>query len=156
VTAHAVLLSPAWRSALASWLDHLQAIDGMAGNTLDAYRTDVLGFLSFLQIHHGESQGIGPLARVTVADMRAWMAHERGPWSGPRSLARGLSSVKGFMRWLADREGFDPTAVLATRAPKFRKPSSPARSPWMRRRRCSTRSRRRRPNRGSPRATPPW
>jgi integrase/recombinase XerC len=121
VTAHAVLLSPAWRSALASWLDHLQAIDGMAGNTLDAYRTDVLGFLSFLQIHHGESQGIGPLARVTVADMRAWMAHERGRGLAPRSLARGLSSVKGFMRWLADREGFDPTAVLATRAPKFRK-----------------------------------
>jgi integrase/recombinase XerC len=27
--------------------------------------------------------------------------------------------VKGFIRWLADREGFDPTAVLSVRAPKY-------------------------------------
>jgi integrase/recombinase XerC len=53
--------------------------------------------------------------------MRAWMAAERGDGVGARSLARKLSAVKSFYRWLAERDGFDPTAVLATRAPKFRK-----------------------------------
>jgi integrase/recombinase XerC len=38
-----------------------------------------------------------------------------------RSLARALSAVKGFTRWLAEREGFDPTAILAARSPKFRR-----------------------------------
>jgi len=49
------------------------------------------------------------------------MAHERGRGVGARSLARQLSAVKTFYRWLADREGFEPTAVLLTRAPKFQK-----------------------------------
>jgi integrase/recombinase XerC len=53
--------------------------------------------------------------------MRAWMAHERGRGVSARSLARALSAVKGFARWGAEREGFDPTAILATRAPKFRR-----------------------------------
>jgi len=30
-----------------------------------------------------------------------------------------LSAVKSFYRWLANREGFEPTAVLSTRSPKF-------------------------------------
>ncbi len=51
--------------------------------------------------------------------MRAWMAHERSRGLSARSLARALSAVKSFYRWLAEREGFDTTAVLSARAPKF-------------------------------------
>ncbi len=118
--AAALSLSPAQRDALARWLDHLRAIDGAAERTVEAYRADVLAFLAFLQMHHGEPAGLGALSRLTVQDMRSWMAHERGRGLAARSLARALSSVKGFMRWLADREGVDPTAVLSARAPKFR------------------------------------
>ncbi len=53
--------------------------------------------------------------------MRAWMAHERGRGVSARSLARSLSAVKSFYRWLAEREGFDPTAVLSVRSPKFQR-----------------------------------
>lgn len=119
--AAALSISPAQRDALAGWLAHLRAIDGAADRTLEAYRTDVLGFLAFLTLHHGEPEGLGPLSRITVADMRAWMAHERGRGLAARSLARALSSVKSFMRWLSDRQGFEATAVLSTRSPKFQK-----------------------------------
>ncbi|MCB2124607.1 MAG: tyrosine recombinase XerC [Rhodobacteraceae bacterium] len=114
-------LSPALRSALSGWLDHLAALDGAAANTVKAYRTDVTGFLAFLAQHHGESLGPARLARASQADMRSWMAHERGRGTSARSLARALSAVKGFTRWLAEREGFEPTAVLAARSPKFRR-----------------------------------
>jgi integrase/recombinase XerC len=49
------------------------------------------------------------------------MARTRAGGLSPRSLARKLSAVKSFYRWLAEREGFEPTAVLSTRAPKFTK-----------------------------------
>lgn len=49
------------------------------------------------------------------------MARMRGAGIGSRSLARKLSAVKSFYRWLAEREGFEPTAVLSARAPKFEK-----------------------------------
>lgn len=106
---------------MSSWLDHQRALAGAANNTVAAYQTDVLGFLAFMTMHSGDAQGLAPIARVSVRDMRAWMAHERGRGVGARSLARSLSAVKSFYRWLAEREGFEPTAVLSTRAPKFQR-----------------------------------
>ncbi|MEZ5778947.1 MAG: tyrosine recombinase XerC [Paracoccaceae bacterium] len=114
-------LSPALRDALAGWLDRLSAIDDAAANTVKAYRADVTGFLSFLANHHAESLGSARLARTTQGDIRAWMAHERWRGTSARSLARALSAVKSFARWLAEREGFDPTAILAARSPKFQR-----------------------------------
>jgi len=99
----------------------MRALDGAADNTLTAYRADVLGFLAFLTRHFGDATGIAPITRITISDMRAWMAFERGRGVAARSLARSLSAVKSFVKWLAEREGFDPTAVLATRSPKFHK-----------------------------------
>lgn len=115
------MLSPALTRSLDDWLVHARAIDGASGNTIKAYQADVLGFLGFMAQHHGDQQGLGPISRLTVSDMRAWMAHERGRGVSARSLARSLSAVKTFYRWLSEREGFEPTAVLSTRAPKFQK-----------------------------------
>ena len=115
------LISPACRDALQHWLDSLGALAGRSENTQSAYRGDVTEFLSFMTLHHSERQGLAALARITVADMRAWMADQRSSGVGARSLARKLSAVKSFYRWLSEREGFEPTAVLSTRAPKFTK-----------------------------------
>ena len=113
------LISPAARDALQSWLESQSALRGSSQNTLDAYRRDVVDFLSFITVHKGEPQGLKALERVTVSDMRAWMAQTRGDGIAARSMARKLSSVKSFFRWLAERQGFDPSAVLSTRSPKF-------------------------------------
>ncbi len=115
------MISPALSDTLAHWLDHQRAMNAASENTLSAYQRDLLSFLDFMSQHHGEAQGLGPIARITTSDMRAWMAHERGRGVAARSLARSLSAVKSFYRWLSEREGFEATAVLATRSPKFRK-----------------------------------
>lgn len=115
------LISPACRDALQRWLNGQRALEGAADNTITAYQGDLTEFLSFMTLHHGAPQGLGALERITVADMRAWMAQMRGTGVGARSLARKLSAVKSFYRWLAEREGFEPTAVLSTRSPKFQK-----------------------------------
>ena len=115
------LLTPGLSDALNNWLQGLSAIKGRSANTQTAYRADVLGFLAFMQGHHGTGFGTAALGKLTQSDMRAWMAHERGRGVAARSLARALSSVKGFVRWLAERDGFDPTAVLATRSPGYRR-----------------------------------
>lgn len=113
------LISPACRDALQLWLDSLGALAGRSENTKTAYSGDVTEFLTFMTLHHSERQGLAALARITVSDMRAWMADQRASGVGARSLARKLSAVKSFYRWLSEREGFEPTAVLSTRAPKF-------------------------------------
>jgi len=114
-------ISPAASDALGRWLTSQKALNDISDNTGKAYQADVLGFLGFIGGHFGESSGLGPLKTLKIRDMRAWMAHERGRGVSARSLARSLSAVKTFMRWLAEKEGFDPTAVLATRSPKFKR-----------------------------------
>lgn len=112
-------ISPAARDAVQTWLDTAQAKDGLSAATADAYRHDVYGFVAFMTMHHAAPQGLGALASVSVGDMRAWMAHMRGRDLSARATARHLSAVKSFYRWIARREGFNPAAVLATRAPRF-------------------------------------
>jgi len=114
-------LTSATRDALETWVAHLSALDGAAENTLRAYRADVLAWLDFLAEHLGGAPAPAALARATQSDMRAFMAHERGRGLGARSLARRLSSVRNFARWLGSRTGDEATAVLATRGPKFRR-----------------------------------
>ncbi|SMC51067.1 tyrosine recombinase XerC [Primorskyibacter flagellatus] len=114
-------LSPAARDALEDWLSAQKSLQGAAANTLTAYAADVRDFLVFLTFHQGGPQGLAPLTRISISEMRSWMAGLRAEDVGARSVARKLSAVKSFYRWLGEREGFEPTAVLSTRAPKFEK-----------------------------------
>lgn len=119
--AEASFISPAARDALESWLTHERALNGAAETTIVAYNRDVAGFMSFMTGYRGEPQGLGALSDIAIRDMRAWMASERSRGVASRSLARALSAVKSFYRWLATKHGVEPTAVLAARAPKFQK-----------------------------------
>ena len=114
-------LAPALGAALAQWLAQLQALEGAAQNTVEAYRRDVSRYLKFLSAHQGGAEGIAAVARTTHTDLRAWMAEERSRGLSARSLARALSAVKGFTAWAADRTGADATTVLSARGPKYRR-----------------------------------
>ncbi len=100
------------------WLEAAQ-VAGKSGKTLEAYRRDLSGFLGFLTSYKGGDIGLRSLAIIDVTDMRAWMAHERGRGLSARSLARALSAVKGFYRWLNEAEGVDNPAVASMRGPKM-------------------------------------
>ncbi|MGB7319605.1 MAG: tyrosine recombinase XerC [Planktotalea sp.] len=115
------LISPQARDALQHWLETQKSLKGASENTIKAYNADTVDFIAFMAEYTGETQGLAALSRITTRDMRAWMAATRSTDVGARSLARKLSSVKSFYRWLAEREGFEPTAVLTIRAPKFQK-----------------------------------
>lgn len=109
------------RDALAGWLRHLRALDGAAEKTVTAYARDVTGYLAFLAVHRGGAEGVAALTTLPASDLRAWMAQERARGVSARSLARSLSAVKNFTRWLADRDGQDATTILSARGPKYRR-----------------------------------
>ncbi len=106
---------------LSKWIGHMSAAAGAAGSTLSAYRRDVSGFLDFLAAHRGGIPDAGTLRSAGIRDARAWMAGEHRRGVSARSLARQLSAVKGFFRWLGETEGFDPAGILSVRAPRFQR-----------------------------------
>lgn len=109
---------------LSRWIDQIVAVRGQSPLTADSYRHDVARYLGFLNLHRGSPVGRAGLGEVTSPEMRAWIAHLRGDGLSARSAARALSAVKSFHRWLAETEGLDATAVMATRAPRV-KPGLP-------------------------------
>ncbi len=112
--------SAAALTAMDAWLGHLGSVRGASPRTLDAYRADVASFLGFLSGHWGGEAGLRPLSQIKVTDMRAWMAEERRRGLSARSLARRLSAVKAFYRWLGQAHGIEAAAVSAIRGPKLK------------------------------------
>ena len=114
------MIAPAHADALARWLAHLKGLDGVSPHTLKAYAQDLRGFLAFIAQHRGgEVAATAALAALPLSDMRAWMAHARSGGLSARSLARALSAVKGFIGWIADKEGgSDASVALSVRSPR--------------------------------------
>jgi integrase/recombinase XerD len=100
------------------FLGSLQIERGASRNTLAAYRRDLEGFEVFLT-----RERRGPAA-VGVTDLSRYLGGLRGRGLGSRSIARHLSAVRGFYRFLLDagRIARDPTEHLDSPRPARRLP----------------------------------
>jgi integrase/recombinase XerC len=106
------------RAAIGSWMAWLGGERRASAHTLAAYGRDLAGFLDFLTGHLGELPSLEGLGRLTPADFRAYLAHRAGE-VGRRSVARGLSVVRGFLRFLERRALAACPALAVLRAPKL-------------------------------------
>jgi integrase/recombinase XerD len=86
-TARAFMVEP--------FLDHLRFERGLADNTLDAYRHDVIRMAA-----HARKLGRGGPGDVTTADLRALMLDLKEMGLTATSLARNLSSIRTYFRFL--------------------------------------------------------
>ena len=103
------------------WLDALKHERRMSPHTLAAYERDAATFLGFLAGHKGGAPNERTLAKLTPADIRAFLSDRRAEGIAPRSLRRTLSAVRSFFRFLT-REGIlenpAPRTVRGPRVPK--------------------------------------
>jgi integrase/recombinase XerC len=106
---------------VARWLGHLGAERRMAAKTCEAYRRDVHQFLAFLAEHLGRRVTLSGLARLSPADVRAFMAARRAQGIGGRSLMRGLAGARSFARFLERDHKGKVAALSAVRAPRIQK-----------------------------------
>ncbi|HEY0031740.1 MAG TPA: tyrosine recombinase XerC [Devosia sp.] len=109
------------RAQIIAWQRELGAVRRLADKTLEAYSRDLDQFFRFLAGHAGGPVGLKTLKELRGADIRAFMAQRRNETLGSRSLARVLSALKSFFRFL-EREGVLTTEALnVIRTPKLGK-----------------------------------
>jgi len=108
-------------SEVTRWLDYLGAERRMSPKTLEAYRRDVGQFLAFMAEHLGGRPNLKQLAKLTPADVRAFMAARRGDGAGNRTLMRSLAGVRSFARFLERNGKGKVGALAAVRTPKLPK-----------------------------------
>ena len=121
MTDTAFILDAFVQKQLAGWQRDLGSVRRLAPKTLEAYTRDLAGFLAFLGTHTGGPVALATLKDMRAADIRAWMASRRQEDIQSRSLARSLSAIKSFFRFL-EREGVMSTEALnVIRTPKAKK-----------------------------------
>jgi integrase/recombinase XerC len=104
-----------------SWLSYLGSERRMSPKTVEAYRRDVLQFLTFLAEHLGGAPSLKQLSTLAPADVRAFLASRRAQGIGSRSLMRTLAGMRAFARFL-ERNGKGRVGALAAiRTPKLAK-----------------------------------
>ncbi|MFA7439251.1 site-specific tyrosine recombinase XerD [Castellaniella sp.] len=103
---------------LDAFLDALWLEDGLAANTLAAYRRDLNAFARWLQ-----ANGRGDLAQAATHDIQAWMAAEY-PRTKTSTANRRLATLRRYFLW-AMRTGLiaeDPSQGLQGARPTARFP----------------------------------
>jgi integrase/recombinase XerC len=104
-----------------AWLDSLAHERRASPHTLQAYDSDVSHFLAFIGGHLGGAPGERMLAKLSPADIRAFITDRRNDGLSPRSVRRALSAVRSFFRYLT-REGIvENPAARAVRTPRIAK-----------------------------------
>jgi integrase/recombinase XerC len=114
-------VSPDVKAEIGRWLAYLGAERRMSPKTLEAYQRDVEQLLTFLADHMGGAPSLRQLARLTPADVRAFMAARRAAGAGSRSLMRGLAGARSFARFLERNGKGNVGALVAVRTPKLTK-----------------------------------
>lgn len=105
--------------ALDGWLDYLVSEKRASANTVEAYVRDLEVFFSFLSGHLGGHVTLDALRDLRTVDFRAFLAARRNDDLSSRSLARALSALRSFFRFLERKNILSNPHLSALRSPKI-------------------------------------
>jgi integrase/recombinase XerC len=107
------------RAAIGLWTAWLAGERRASAHTIAAYGRDLASFLDFLTDHLGEPPSLAAIEALRPADFRAYLARRAQHHAERSSLARGLSVLRNFIRFLQRRGLVSTTALTALRSPKL-------------------------------------
>lgn len=103
---------------VADWLSHLTLDRDYTDKTHEAYARDLEQFNVFLRGRLGHPPCLGDISALTVKDFRAFLTARRKAGISSRSLARTLSALRSFFRWLEQSEIAKNRSILQVARPK--------------------------------------
>jgi integrase/recombinase XerC len=108
-------------TAIESYLQHLASERRLSPHTVENYRRDLDGLVRLV--------GDRPLAELTTTDIRGAIVRLRSQGLAATSLARHLSSWRGFFNFACRRLGYTRNPCSGLRPPKAAKPLPKTLSP---------------------------
>ena len=101
---------------MGAFLTYLEKQRDVSPNTLKAYGRDLADFTEFLRAHYGKRPwSWESIDRLT---MRGFLAHMQRRGIGKRSIARTLSGIRTFYRYLANANDIDANPAKMVGTPK--------------------------------------
>ena len=103
------------------WLASLAHERRASPHTLRAYGDDMARFLDFLHGHLGGAVNERALAKLSPADIRAFITVRRHEGLGAKGVQRAMAAVRSFFRYLARENILESAAARNVRTPRIRK-----------------------------------
>ena len=105
-------------SEIVEFLTFLEKERNDSAHTVKAYARDIEAFAAFCQDYYGGPWSWAGVDRLAV---RGFLAHEQRRGLAKRSVARALSALRTFYRFLNATRGLEVNPARATRTPKLEK-----------------------------------
>lgn len=109
---------PDLAEAIGQWRDWLRGEKRASPHTLDGYARDLSAFTTFLLRHQGTEPDLTVLADLKPTDFRAFLAARQADGLGRSSMARLMSTLRGFFKYLDRHELLHNPAILAVKSPR--------------------------------------
>ena len=106
------------KQLIAQWQSWLLNERRYSPHTLDAYSRDLSGFFDFAAEHLGKVPETADPAKLEVRDFRAYLSQRAARHIDKSSLARELSTLKNFFKWLARYDILRNPALSVIRTPR--------------------------------------
>lgn len=100
------------------FLQYLQYEKNYSSHTVLSYRNDLMQFTAFLE----QEPGVFSATEVQAADIRGWIMHLSEQGINARSIARKVSTLKSFWKFLRIRGLATDNPTLKIILPKTKKP----------------------------------
>ena len=100
------------------FLDFIAREQRLADNTVEAYRSDLSEFFGFMRGHFEQEPTLRVFEGLKARDIRAFLAARRRDGLADTSIARLLSAIKSFYRWLDRAHGVENPEIAFLNGPK--------------------------------------
>lgn len=112
----------ALQQQLTGFFNYLETEKRASAHTVAAYGRDLRDVFTFLAAYTESATRLDDLSTLQVADLRAFLGERVRRGVSHSSLARQVSAMRAFARWLERRQGIAFPAALRVKRPKAQTP----------------------------------
>lgn len=111
-------VQPSLLKILQNWEEWLLLEKRFSKLTVKNYLIDMKEFFSFFATHFNQSLSKKELKKISVMDFRAFLVFQNKKGLSRSSLARHLSSIRNFFKWLSSNNILKNEAILVIKSAK--------------------------------------
>lgn len=103
------------------WQEYLK-VKFNSEHTYSSYSNDLNDYLTFLSEYYGSNISLDDVIKADIKTIRSWLAKMKSKNYNSSSLARKLSSIKNFYKFLSRQEYNIDSSIFVIKSPKKDKP----------------------------------
>ena len=104
-----------------NWLNYLSNIKKLSQNSVTSYKNDLSKFFIFFQDYIEKNIGLEEIESIKISEFRSFLTYRRNSEISSNSIARNISALKSFFRFLIKNNKIKESSVFNLKSPKLKK-----------------------------------